>query len=68
MPSDNLFNRKSLTLFGGEEMSDEKEVEYDYGSSISFIGNLQTICVLLGGFAFTGITIVLTLGDPVSLL
>lgn len=45
-------------------MSDEKVIEYDYGSVISFLGNLQSICVLFGGFAFTGITIVLTLGDP----
>ena len=47
-------------------MSDEKVIEYDYGSVISFLGNLQSICVLLGGFAFTGITIVLTLGDPIT--
>ncbi len=49
-------------------MSDEKVIEYDYGSVISFLGNLQSICVLLGGFAFTGLTIVLTLGAPVTLL
>ena len=49
-------------------MSDEKDIEYDYGSSLSFIGSLQTICGLLGGFAFTGITIVLALGDPRLLL
>lgn len=44
--------------------SDEKTKEYDYQSSISFLGIIITICVLLGGFAFTGIIAFLTSGDP----
>ena len=45
-------------------MSEETSIEYDYESSISFLGNLQTICSLFGGFAFTGITLIITLGEP----
>lgn len=44
-------------------MSDKKTIEYDHQSSLSFNGNLQTMCTLFGGFAFTGITIILTSGD-----
>ena len=49
-------------------MSDGNSIDYDYESSLSFVGNLQTMCVLFGGFAFTGITIILALGDPSTLL
>ena len=45
-------------------MSEETNIEYDYESSISFLGNLQTICSLFGGFAFTVITLIITLGEP----
>lgn len=45
-------------------MSEKTNIEYDYESSISFLGNLQTICSLFGGFAFTGITLIITLGEP----
>ena len=49
-------------------MNTEKEVEHDYGSSISFLASIQQMCALFGGFAFSGITIVITLGDPSTLL
>ena len=49
-------------------MSDEKNIEYDYQTTISFLGNLQSICVLMGGFAFTGITLIITLGEPFNSL
>ncbi len=53
----------------GEEMSEEKAVEYDHTSSVSFVNGLQTACGLMAGFAFTGILVVLTgLGDPSALL
>ena len=48
--------------------SDEKTIEYDYQSSISYIGIIMTICCLMNGFAFTGIIAFLTVGDPSTLL
>jgi hypothetical protein len=50
-------------------MRDEKPMEYDHGSSLSFVNSLQSICALMAGFVFTGITVVLaTLAEPVPLL
>ena len=49
-------------------MSNKKPIEYDYGGSIEYNGNLMNICALLAGFTFTGIMVVLTsLGDPTAL-
>jgi len=50
-------------------MSNEKTIEYDYGSSISFVSSIETICGLMGGFVFSGIIVILTtLEDPSILL
>lgn len=50
-------------------MSDEKAIEYDFGSSLSFVNSLESICALMAGFVFTGTTVVLsTLVEPVTLL
>ena len=48
--------------------SDEKTIEYDYQSSISYLGIIMTVCALIGGFAFTGIIAFLMSGDLSTLL
>jgi hypothetical protein len=59
---DNLLEKET------DEMSDKKTIEYDYQSSISYLGIIMTVCCLMGGFAFTGIIAFLTAGDPSTLL
>ncbi len=50
-------------------MSDEKIIEYDHGSSLSFVNSLETMCGLMVGFVFTGTIMVLsTSGEPFTLL
>ena len=50
-------------------MGDEEGIQYDYGSSVSFISALLTVCGLLLGFTFTGTVVVLTrLEDPTAIL
>jgi hypothetical protein len=50
------------------EVFEQEKINYDYQSSISFIGIITTICSLFGGFAFTGIIAFLTSGDPTPIL
>jgi len=50
-------------------MSDEKPIEYNHESSLSFINSLESICALMAGFVFTGTTVVLaSLAEPITLL
>ena len=50
------------------ELSDEKIIEYDYQSTISFVGTLITIYSIFAGFAFTGIILFITSAEPITLL
>lgn len=64
----NVF-KSYLKVKGGEEVSDERAIEYDHGSSLSFVNSLESICGIMAGFVFTGTTVVLsTLVEPVPLL
>jgi hypothetical protein len=50
------------------ELSDEKNIEYDYQSTISLVGILITVCFVFAGFAFTGIILFVTSAEPSTLL
>jgi len=50
-------------------MSNEKVIEYDHGSSLSFVNSLETICGLMSGFVFAGTTVIIgTFTGPHTLL
>jgi len=50
-------------------MSDEKVIEYDHGSSLSFVNSLETMCGLMSGFVFAGITVIIgTFTEPPTLI
>jgi hypothetical protein len=50
------------------ELSDEKNIEYAYQSTIALVGVLITVCFVLAGFAFTGIILFVTSAEPLTLL
>jgi len=55
--------------YGDDEMSNEKVIEYDHGSSLSFVNSLETICGLMSGFVFAGTTVIIgTFTGPPTLL
>jgi len=50
-------------------MSDEKAIKYDYGTGISYYGNIQSFAGMMAGFSFTGTVLILTsLGDSSTFL
>ena len=65
-----MFSHACVKFKGGDkEMINEKTIQYDYETGISYYGNIQSFAATMMGFAFTATVLVLTgIGDPNAFL